>query len=163
MLLRWLQFDAAEILRDILGQRGNPRGSGREVAVLTQHEAIILDHRSATGCRHQDGVEAISFGLLQPDGDIGARPRQCVVVASKVVGERAATLLVLDQHDLDAVARQEIDRGLIDARCQHLLGTALQQRDPSAPVTEGRKNASASRSRCRQAARCQSQHGLDSP
>jgi len=55
-----------------------------------------------------------------------ARARQSVVVASEVVGQRAATLLVLDQHDLDAVTRQQINRGLIDARCQHLLGTALQ-------------------------------------
>jgi hypothetical protein len=54
-----------------------------------------------------------------------------------MVGQRAAALLVLDQHDLDAVTRQKIDGGLIDARRQHLLGAALQQRDPPAPRRPG--------------------------
>ena len=70
----------------------------------------------------------------EPDGDVGARARQRIVVAAEVMGQRAAALLVLDQHDLDAVTRQQVDGGLIDARRQHLLGAALQQRDPSAPL-----------------------------
>ena len=43
--------------------------------------------------------------------------------------------------------------GLVDARRQHLLGAALQQGDPPASFALGRKNASASRSRRRQAGR----------
>ena len=108
-----------------------------EVAVLAQHETIVLDDGPAARCRHQDGIEAVPLGLLEPDGDVGARARQCVAVASEVMGQRAAALLVLDQHDLDAVTRQEIDGGLIDARRQDLLGAALQQRDASAPCANG--------------------------
>ncbi len=113
--------------------------------------AIVLDHRPAARRRHQDGVETVPLGLPEPDGDVGARARQRVAVASEVMGQRAAALLVLDQHDLDAVTRQEVDGGLVDARRQHLLGAALQQRDASAPFALGRENASAGRSRRRQA------------
>ena len=59
----------------------------------------------------------------------------------EVMGQRAATLLVPDQHDLDAMARQQVDGGLVDARRQHLLGAALQQRDAAAPLAGGRENA----------------------
>ena len=99
---------------------------------------------------HQDGVEAAALGLPQPDADVGAGPRQRVAVAAEMMGQRAAALLVLDQHDLDAVAGQQVDGGLVDARRQHLLGAALQQRDPAAPRADGRKNAAAGGSRRRQ-------------
>ena len=141
VLLRWLQFDAADILGDVLCQRGNRGGGAGEIAVLAQHEAIVLDDRAATRRRHQDGIETVPLGLLEPDADVGAGARQRVAVASEMMGQRAATLLVLDQHDLDAVTRQQIDGGLIDARRQHLLGAALQQRDASAPLADGRENA----------------------
>ncbi len=162
MLLRWKQVESADILGDILGQRRNPSGRTSEIAVFAQHETIVLDHRSATRCRDQDGVEAASLGLRQPDTDVGARARQRVAVVSEVMGQRAAALLVLDQHDLDAVTRQEVDGGLIDARRQHLLGAALQQGDPPAPFALGCKNAPAGRSRRRQAARRERQYRLDS-
>ncbi len=139
------------------------RGGAGEIAVLAQHEAVVLDHRAAARRRHQDGIETAPFGLLEPDGDVGAGARQRIAVASEMMGQRAAALLVLDQHHLDAVPRQQIDGGLIDARRQHLLGAALQQRDPSAPLAVGRKNAAAGRPRRRQAARRQRQHRLDSP
>ena len=58
---------------------------------------------------------------------------------SEMMGQRAAALLVPDQHDLDAVACQHVDGGAVDARRQHLLGAALQQRDPSATFADGRK------------------------
>ena len=43
-----------------------------------------------------------------------------------MMGQRAAALLILDQHDFDSVPGEDIDGGLVDARRQHLLGTALQ-------------------------------------
>ena len=48
-------------------------------------------------------------------------------------------------------------------RGQHLLGAALQQRDPAAPLADGRKDAAARGSRCRQAVRRERQHRLDPP
>src|SRR5438552_18612877 len=91
-----LEIDAAEILGDILGQRRNLRCGASEIAVLAQHETVVLDHRAAARRRHQDGVEAVPIGLLEPDGDVGARARQGVAVAPEMVSERAATLLILD-------------------------------------------------------------------
>ena len=87
-----------------------------------------------------------------------------VGLAAQVMGQRAAALLVLDQHDLDAVTRQQVDGGLVDSRRQHLLGASLQQRDPPAPFALRRKNAAAgavpARGRLRGDKR---QHRLDSP
>src|SRR5713226_699673 len=154
-LLLTPQIDAAEILRDVLCQRRNLRRRACEIAVLAQHEAVVLDHRAAPRCRHQDGVETVLLGFLEPDADIGARPRQRIAVASEMMGQRTATLLVLDQHDLDAVTRQDVDGGLVDARRQNLLGAALKQRNTSAPGAKGRKNASAGGSRRWQATRRQ--------
>ena len=118
-----MSFASADILR----------GGAGEIAVLAQHETVVLDHRAAARRRHQDGVEAALFRFPLPHRDVGAGARQRVAVTAEVMGQRAAALLVLDQHDLDAVARQQIDGGLVDARRQHLLGAALQQRDPPAP------------------------------
>ena len=132
--LRWIEIDAAEIFGDVLCQRGYLRGGACKIAVLAQHETVVLDDRAAARRRHQDGIEAALFRLPMPHRDVGAGARQRVVVPSEVMGQRAAALLVLDQHHLDAVARQEIDGGLVDARRQHLLGAALQQRDPAAPA-----------------------------
>ena len=161
-LLRRQQGDVGDILGDILCQRRYLRRRRGEVAVFAQHESVVLDHRPATRCRHQDGVEAALAGLLEPDRDVGARARQRVVIASEVMGQCAAAPFVPDQHDLDAVTRQKVDGGLIDARRQHLLGAALQQRDPPAPFPTSGKNASAGGSRRRQAAGRKSQHRLDS-
>ena len=121
-----MQFDVANILGDILGQRRDPGRRLREIAILAQHVTIVLDHRPAAGRGHQDGVETAALDFRGPGRDVGARARQCVAITAEVMRQRAATLLILDQHDLDAVARQQVDGGLIDARRQHLLGTALQ-------------------------------------
>src|ERR1700726_1178852 len=79
------------------------------------------------------------------------------------MGQRAATLLVLDQYDLDAVARQDVDRSLVDSRGQHLLRTTLQQRDAAAPLALGSKDAAAGRSRLREGPRRVREHRRDAP
>ena len=139
----------------------DPRGRASEIAVLAQHVAIVLDDGSAARRRHQDGVEPALFRPPPASRDVGARARQRVVVAPDVMGQRAAALLVLDQHDLDAVPGQHIDGGLVDARRQHLLGAALQQRDAPAPLARAAKHAAGRGSRRRQAPRRQRQHRLD--
>src|SRR6266700_4404954 len=123
------QFEALEILGDILRQRRDLRGGRSEIAVFAQHVAVVLDHGSTAGCRHQDRVETAPLRLRGPDRDVRLRRCESVIVATKVVSERAATLLVADEHDLDAVTRQQIDGGLVDSRRQHLLRAALEQRD----------------------------------
>ena len=126
-LLRWLQRNADDIFTDVHSQRRYFRGGHGEIAVFAQHVAIILDHRAATGCCHQDGIQAVLLGFFEPNCDVGPRPRQRVLVVSEVMGQRPAALFILYQHHLDAVARQQVDRGLIDPGRQHLLRTALQQ------------------------------------
>ena len=68
-----------------------------------------------------------------------------IAIPPEVVGERAATLLVPNQDDLDAVTRQKIDGGPVDARRQHLLRAALQQRHTAAPDALGPENLAAGR------------------
>ena len=46
----------------------------------------------------------------------------------------------LRDHDLDAVAGQQPDRGLVDLGRQHLLGAAAEQRDARAPRPFGREH-----------------------
>src|SRR6476660_1228727 len=99
-LAGWSERDAAEILGDILCQRGYLRGALREFAILAQHETVVLDDRSAARRRDQDGVETTLFRLLFPHVDVAAGPRQRVAVLSEVMGQRAAALLAPDQHDL---------------------------------------------------------------
>ena len=48
-----------------------------------------------------------SLGLLSPGRDVGAGPRQCILVVPEMMGQRAAALLVPDQDDLDAVAGEQ--------------------------------------------------------
>ncbi|MGY4329723.1 hypothetical protein ACVWWG_004140 [Bradyrhizobium sp. LB7.2] len=77
------------------------------------------------------------------------------------MGQRAAALLVPDKDDLDAVAREEIDGGLVDARRQHLLGAALEQRDPATLLAERCEHTAGGGSRRRQPVRRQCQHRLE--
>src|SRR4030095_14650993 len=102
------------------------------------------------------------LGFPLPGRDIGPRAGQRVLVVAHVVGERAAALLVLYSHDLDTMAGEQVDGGLIDPRRQHLLRTSLQQRDPSAPLALRGYHTARGRSRWRQAPRRQRQHRLDS-
>src|SRR5436305_14617852 len=104
-----MEIEAAEILGDILCESGYLRGGAGEFAVLAQHETVVLDDGPAAGGGHQDGVEAALFRFPLPHADVAAGPRQRIAVLPEVMGERAAALLVLDQHDLDAMARQEVD------------------------------------------------------
>ena len=76
LLMRRLQFDAADIFRNVLGEPRNLRGRAGKIAVLAQHEAVILDHRAATRRRHQDGIEPAAAGLAEPGLDVGAGARQ---------------------------------------------------------------------------------------
>src|ERR1700677_2269622 len=137
------EIEPANILGNILGERRNLGGAGGEIAVLTQHETKVLNDGAAARCRHQDGIEAAAIGLRKPGGYVGASEGRCCVLAAHMMGQCAATLLVFDQYDLDAVTGQQADGGLVDAWCQHLLRAPLQQRDPPAPLALSRKNASA--------------------
>ena len=136
---------AGDVFGDVLGERGDLRRIGGKRRVLSQKIAVVLDHGAAAGRGHQDGVEPLAGRFLAPRRDIGASPRQCVLVVAEVMGQRAAALLVPDQDDLDAVAGEETDGGLVDARRQHLLGTALEQRDPAALLAECREHTAGER------------------
>ncbi|MFK4510541.1 hypothetical protein ABIF81_005719 [Bradyrhizobium daqingense] len=83
------------------------------------------------------------------------------MVVAEMMGQRAATLLVPDQDNLDAVPGEKADGGLVDARRQHLLGAALQQRDPAPPLAERREHAAGSGAPRGQPVRRQRQHRLD--
>ena len=54
-----------------------------------------------------------------------------------VMGQRAAAARAIGHHDLDAHAGEEADRGLVDRRVQHLLGTAGEQGDAPATGADG--------------------------
>ena len=69
VLLLRLQIDAATYSVMSLASAETLRGGGGEIAVLAQHETVVLDHRAAARRRHQDGVEAVAIGLCR------ARPR----------------------------------------------------------------------------------------
>ena len=57
-----------------------------EIAVLAQHESVVLDHGAATRCRHQDGIEAASLGFGKPGRDIGAGTAQGIAILPEVMG-----------------------------------------------------------------------------
>ena len=102
-------------------------------------------------------------GLRRPCRDIGACAGERVAVTAEMMGQCAATLLVLDQHDLDAVARQHVDGGLVDAWRQHLLRAALQQRNAGPTLAGGCKHAAAGGAGLRQPGGRHRQHGRDAP
>ena len=71
----------------------------------------------------------------------GPRQRHRPVVLAHVVGQRAAAAGALRDHDLDAQPGQQADGRLVDARRQHLLGAAGQQRHAALPRPLGRVDA----------------------
>ena len=80
----------------------------------------------------------VEIRLLRPGLDIGPGQRHGTIVLADVMVQRAAAPGAGGHHDLDTQPGQQPDRGLVDPRHQHLLGTAGQQRDPRLAHALGR-------------------------
>ncbi len=72
-------------------------------------------------------------GPLQIAG-VGHEHRPALRIDGDVVEEqrRDRELVALGEHDLDALPRKKSDGGIVDARIEHGLGTAAQERDTTA-------------------------------
>ncbi len=76
----------------------------------------------------------LAIRLRDPGVDVRPRKLQRIAVVAQVMGQRATALLAGDQHDLDAMARQQPRGRIVDGGRQHLLRAALQERDTPAPL-----------------------------
>src|SRR5215831_8266713 len=126
------QIEPAEILADISGEPRHADCLIRIRLVVAKHIAVILHRGAASRGGDQDGIEALD--LRGPCIDLTAGGRECRLFASHVMDEGAATALI-GHHHLDAVAREEADRGSVDRGGDHGADAAGQQRHPAAPGT----------------------------
>ena len=115
---------------------------------MSGYQSTKTSYATTESAFKSDNTASNKCGVTLMNNQVGA-------VVAEVMGQRAAALLVPDKDNLDAVARQQIDGGLIDARRQHLLGAALQQRDAAALLAERCENAARQGARRRQPARRQ--------
>ena len=106
---------------------------------MTVPHPDVVTRMASSPPRSASASQAATFARAKPSA---------AVLAAHVMGQCAAALLILDQHDLDAMTGQQTDRGLIDPRRKHLLRATLQQGDPSTPFALGLKNAAGSGPAC---------------
>src|SRR6185437_409499 len=132
------QSDFAHEFGYVARERRNGLGSLGEFGIVSEHEAIVLDHRAASGCVDDDRVEPAVLDLPRPGENVGARVT--VRVLSEMMGERAAASGARSDHHLAAMASQEPDRGFIDLGRQNLLSAAAEQRDAAGSLPLARKN-----------------------
>ncbi len=60
-------------LSDVSRQRGNDPGRLGEFGIVSEHEAVVLDRRAASGCVDDDRIQAAARDLFRPGEDVGAR------------------------------------------------------------------------------------------
>ena len=128
---RGRQFEAAQILADILGKPRHAQRLGGVGFICAQQIAVVLDHGAATRGRDQDGVEALALDLGGPGVDLAAGGGEGLGLAAHMVGKGAAAALIRDHH-LDAMAGQEADGGCVDRGGDHRADAAGQQCHPAA-------------------------------
>jgi len=114
--------DGLDDFRDIAGERRDACSLFGISRVFAQHEAVILDGRTAARGIDHDGVERLS----RPSVDVRAGKSQRGRLLPQMVDQRAATAAARRDDDLAAETGQKPDRRFIYLRRQHPLGAARQ-------------------------------------
>ena len=102
---------------------------------MAEHVAVILDRRAAARRGDEDGVEPLALDLV-------ASRRRCWRARAGAPAPRGPCdgrcapqqPSPFGEHDLDAEAAEQPDRGDVDARVEHRLRAAGEERHAAAPL-----------------------------
>ena len=86
--------------------------------------AVIFDGGAAARRVDDNGIDAALGDLLAPGIDIGFGRPDCFIFTTDVLAQGAAASGSRRDDDVDAAAREQPDRGVVDFRPQHLLDAA---------------------------------------
>src|SRR5260370_36045296 len=94
MLAAGRKREAAEVFRDVHGKTRDAAGLLGVGLVGAQHEAIVLEHRAAAGCRNNDRVQPLALDLTCPGIGLAPRGATGLALAAEVINQAAAATLV---------------------------------------------------------------------